>query len=72
MQDIAPAWTYAEEIQNKPNYLKIICNTNEFLQPNNPFYQEYHVKAENLKALMIKHTTGNNTNDIYVENQLLK
>jgi len=67
MQNVAPARTYAEEIQNKPNYMKIIGTTSELLelirkdfvlkQQNNPFYQEYHLIAEILTAFMRKHTT---------------
>jgi len=51
--------------------LEIIRKDFVLKQQKNLFYQEYHVKAEILKALMIKHTTGNNTNVIYVKNQLI-
>jgi len=32
MQNVAPARTYAEEIKNKPNYMRIICTTSELLE----------------------------------------
>jgi len=32
MRNVALAQTFAEEIQNKPNYMKIICTISELLE----------------------------------------
>jgi len=75
MQNVAPARTYAEEIQNKPKLYELL----ELVRKDfcveiaeQSVLSGISCQSQILQALIIKHTTGNNTNYIYVENHLLK